>query len=205
MSSTSSTRRVGRRPRRPGSGGGRGHCSLGWNASASSMAPTCNAGIVEFAVVAAVEGRGARRRGDQSEQRTHGRRLTGAVRAEEAGHHSGADGEGQIVDGEGVAEALGQMVDHSSVMAGALGRRGDLLPPSPTPTSRRHGRRVNLASPDRGRTRTHEPVLVGVDHRFDPVTQLQLAQDVGDVGLDRRGSTKSRSAISALEAPRTSS
>ena len=48
---------------------------------------------------------------DQAEQHPQGRRLAGAVGAEEAGHGSGAGAEAQIVDGGDVAEALGQSLN----------------------------------------------------------------------------------------------
>ena len=42
-----------------------------------------------------------RRRSVQSDDHAHGRRLAGAVRAEEAGHDAGPHCEGEIVDGAG--------------------------------------------------------------------------------------------------------
>ena len=47
-------------------------------------------------------------RGDQAEQHPQGGRLAGAVGAEEAGHRALVDLEVELVDGEHVAEALGE-------------------------------------------------------------------------------------------------
>jgi hypothetical protein len=48
---------------------------------------------------------------NEAEDQSHGRGLARAVGAEEAGHPSGADLEGHVVDGDGVAVALGQALD----------------------------------------------------------------------------------------------
>jgi hypothetical protein len=52
--------------------------------------------------------------GLQADQHPHGGGLPGAVGAEEAGHHPGPDGEGQVVDDGLVAVSLGQSLylDH---------------------------------------------------------------------------------------------
>ena len=53
----------------------------------------------------------ARGGGDQGGEHAHGRRLAGAVRAEEAEHLAGADAEGDVVDREPLTEPLRQVLD----------------------------------------------------------------------------------------------
>src|ERR1035438_5138630 len=47
----------------------------------------------------------------EAEDHAERRRLAGAVRSEEPGHHAGMNLEAQIVDSDGLAEALGQSSD----------------------------------------------------------------------------------------------
>ena len=66
------------------------------------------------AVVLPVYGYIAGRGPIEAEDQPHRRRLAGAVRAEEAGHDAGLDGECQIVDGALIAVHLrqGGSLDH---------------------------------------------------------------------------------------------
>ena len=59
----------------------------------------------------AVDERRPRGGGIEPENHPHRGRLAGAVRAEEAGDDAGLDGECQVVDGGGLAVALGELVD----------------------------------------------------------------------------------------------
>src|SRR6266545_1545291 len=71
--------------------------------------PTCR--LVEVAVAAPEGERLARGRLGEAEQDTKAGRLAGAVRAEESGDGSRLQGEGEVVHGDEVAEALGQRPD----------------------------------------------------------------------------------------------
>ncbi len=130
-SRTSSTRRLGRpwvraRPRRWWRA-----VRPGWTERASSRAPT-SVRARGGRRGAAADGDPARRRGVQAEDHPHGGGLAGAVRAEEAGHGAGTDGEGQVVDGRPsvpAAVAFGEVLrgHHGSMLVGAgaagVGRR----------------------------------------------------------------------------------
>jgi hypothetical protein len=65
----------------------------------------------ELAVALAVEGGGARGRRVEAEDQAHRRRLARAVRAEEAGHDTGSDREGQIIDRPLRSVVLGEAGD----------------------------------------------------------------------------------------------
>src|ERR1043166_7620012 len=65
---------------------------------------------LETLVATAEDERRASGRLDEMEQHAQRRRLAGPVRAEEARDGSTVEGEGQVIDGEEIAEALGQMV-----------------------------------------------------------------------------------------------
>ena len=67
--------------------------------------------VRELAVPTAGEGRGASVRVDQAEQHSQGRALARTVRAEEARHLAGIDGEAQVVDRLHGSEVLAQAVD----------------------------------------------------------------------------------------------
>ena len=120
----------------------------GWKAVASSAAPTVRSGSV-----IATGGPPSTRaspcaRPQQAEQDPHRRRLAGAVGPEEAGHPPGLDREGEVVDGDGLAVALGQIADlelghreRSEIACRALapsaGRCGRLWSSPPTRAPRR--------------------------------------------------------------------
>ena len=61
-------------------------------------------------VAVPVDGHAAGARAVQAEDHPHRRRLAGAVRAEEAGHAAGLDGEGDAVDGGLLAVGLGEVL-----------------------------------------------------------------------------------------------
>jgi hypothetical protein len=71
-------------------------------------APDRPGGVGEVVVTATVHERAARGRSHEAEQHAQGRRLPRAVGAEEPGDRAGLDDEAQVVDGEDVAEALGE-------------------------------------------------------------------------------------------------
>ena len=97
------------RPRRRGPGGGRGPAA-GVEAARLQHGADLAGRVGELAVGPAVDGGGAGGRGDQAEQHAQGGRLAGAVGAEEAGDRPLVDLEVEVVDGEHVAEALGEPV-----------------------------------------------------------------------------------------------
>ena len=94
----------------------------GWKSAASSTAPTLRGGLL--AVAGPEEQRPARGRPDEPEQHPQRRRLAGAVRPEKAGHRAGLQPEGEIVDGEHLPEALGQVVDDDDVVGPGGDGRG---------------------------------------------------------------------------------
>ena len=67
--------------------------------------------VGQLAVGPAGDGGRAGGRGDQAEEHPQGGRLAGAVGAEEAHDRPGVDLEVELVDGEHVAEALGEALD----------------------------------------------------------------------------------------------
>jgi hypothetical protein len=77
--------------------------------------------IVELRVGAALDRGGARRRAHEAQQRAQRGGLAGAVGAEEADDAPGGDREGEVVDGERVAEA--RLVRPLTSMAYDMSRR----------------------------------------------------------------------------------
>ena len=87
-------------------------------AAASSITPTTRPGLGSAAYGRPpMVGAPGRRRGQAGDGAQRGR-LAGAVRAEEAGDGAGPDGEGDVVDGDVVAVALGEVFDgdHGSIV-----------------------------------------------------------------------------------------
>ena len=80
------------------------------------------------AVGLAVDGHVARGRRVEAEDQPHRRRLPGAVRAEEAGHDPGLDGEGELVDGALVAVVLRQAVGLDHPATSGIGLLSTLRP-----------------------------------------------------------------------------
>src|SRR3974390_308629 len=78
--------------------------------------PDNSQGIVQVAVAAPVDRRGARRRSVKTEDHAHRGGLAGTVGSEEAGHDAGADLDAQVVDGGDGAEPLRQLIqfDHAA-------------------------------------------------------------------------------------------
>ena len=72
------------------------------------------------------DGRPPRRRGLETHDHPHRRRLAGAVRPEETGHDAGSDLKAQIADGLGAAEALGQVFNNDHAIAPRSGRSTQL-------------------------------------------------------------------------------
>ena len=104
----------------------------GWKAVASSAAPIVRSGSLISAGGRPSTRASPRARPHQAEQGPHRRRLAGPVGAEEAGDPAGLDREGEVVDGDGLAVALGQVADlelgHAQTVPGvAVG--GALRPP----------------------------------------------------------------------------
>ena len=73
---------------------------------------------LEVGVARAVDGDAAAARAVQPDDHAHRRRLAGAVRPEEAGHHAGPHGERHLVDGGLRSEPLGQGMgfDHDGIL-----------------------------------------------------------------------------------------
>ena len=106
-------------PRRPASAGcrppprapagGCARCGRGGRRSPPAPRRSCAAARAIAVGGSPLDQRLAAARPQQAEQRPHRRRLAGAVGAEEAGHAAGLDREGEVVDGHGLAVALGQI------------------------------------------------------------------------------------------------
>jgi hypothetical protein len=92
-------------------------------------------GVGQLPIRLAVDPGAAGGRGDQAEQGAQGGGLAGPVGAQEADHGALVDFEAEVVDGEHVAEALGESLDGDD-------GHGLLLCPRPARTSRpiRRGR-----------------------------------------------------------------
>ena len=73
------------------------------------------AGVGELGVLAAEDGGGPGGRGGQADHHAHGRRLAGAVGAQEAGDPARGGGEGDVVDGAQAAVRPGQVADFDHV------------------------------------------------------------------------------------------
>ena len=84
--------------------------------------------VGQLVVGLAVHADFARSRGVEAQDHAHGGRLAGPVGAEEAGHLSGLDGEGDLIDRNGLAVALGQVLclDHGASFPRRSGPGGSL-------------------------------------------------------------------------------
>ena len=86
--------------------------------------PDDGEGVGDVVVATPLDGCGAGGRTDQPEEHPQGRRLAGAVRAEEAGDPAGNDVEVELVDGRQPAEPLRQPADLDPAPLRIGGRRG---------------------------------------------------------------------------------